>query len=318
MAPEHRYTFSMGDFFQKLKLYWKSNPGYWKLADTDKRSKYAIGYYPLSFRDRLYQGHYVDFDEIGLPMFHSKAGSLVHFCTGMCSFAFAHWEEFLNTGRKEHADHVIKVADYLLGMAEERENGSLMVLDYDSDEKDGGTPCAMNQGESISSLARAYCITSNAVYKNAALKMAIPFGYPYGHNGVTGNLKNGTAWYLEGGSMILNGHNYALFGLADLFSISSEAWVKSHLDAGIYSLINSIEYFDNGFWSWYWLNEPLYIASAMYHNLHVCQLKAMAHISNSEKLALYASRFEKYAQSPLKRARAAAYMVNAKIKKKAG
>ena len=300
-------------------MYWVDTPDYWKLTDPDKRSKYAIAYYPLSFRDRLYQGHYLDFDAQGLPLFPSKAGELVHFCTGMCSFAFAHWEEFLDTGKQEHADHVVKVADYLIGMGEERINGALMLLDYDTDEKDNGMPCAMNQGESISVLCRAFCLTENKTYLEAALKMAVPFGFAYGHNGVRGKLeKNNTSWYLEGGKMILNGHNYSLFGLADLVSISGEQWVKAHLNMGIQSLVDSIEYFDNGFWSWYWVDKPLYIASAMYHNLHICQLQALSRMSGEEKLSAYSKKFAAYAESPSKRAKAGAYMLKAKIKKKLG
>ncbi|MEP7164093.1 MAG: D-glucuronyl C5-epimerase family protein [Ferruginibacter sp.] len=309
----------MSDFFQKFKMYWKDDPDYWKLTDPDKISNYAISYYPLSFRDRLYQGHYLDFDPQGLPLFPSQAGKLVHFCTGMCSFAFAHWEEFLNTGKQEHAAHVIKVADYLISMSEERVNGALMVLDYDSDEKDNGITCAMNQGESISVLCRAYCITQNNDYKAAALRMGIPFGFNYGHNGVRGKLEqNNAVWYLEAGKMILNGHNYSLFGLADLANISGEASVKNHLDTGIRSLIDSIEYFDNGFWSWYSLNKPLYIASAMYHNLHICQLKALSIIAGSDNLDTWSEKFASYARSPAKRARAAGFMLKAKIKKKLG
>ncbi|CAN5780806.1 hypothetical protein BH11BAC4_BH11BAC4_11570 [soil metagenome] len=309
----------MRDLLEKFKMYWVNDPDYWKLTDQAKKSHYAIAYYPLSFRDRLYQEHYKDFDEKGLPMFPSKAGKLVHFCTGMCSFAFAHWEEFLNTGKQEHADHIINVADYLISMGEVQENGSLMVLDYDSDERDNGAPCAMNQGESISVLCRAYCLTRNNNYLDAALKMAIPFGYDYGVQGVRGRLEeNDAAWYLEGGKKILNGHNYALFGLSDLVSISQQQWVKDHLNTGIKSVVDSIEYFDNGFWTWYWINKPLYIASAMYHNLHICQLKALANLSGEKKLELYAEKFADYARSPFRRAKAGAYMLIAKIKKKIG
>ncbi len=309
----------MRDFLEKFKMYWVATPDYWKLTDPGKKSEYAISYYPLSFKQRLYQEHYQDFDEQGLPMFRSRAGKLVHFCTGMCSFAFVHWEEFLRNGKQEHADHVIKVAQYLIGMGEERENGALMVLDYDTDDKENGVSCAMNQGESISVLCRAYCLTQDNTYHKAALKMAIPFGFSYDRDGVRGYVeRNNKPWYLEGGKIILNGHNYALFGLADLVSISNEEWVKDYLDIGIQALIDSVEYFDNGFWSWYWLNKPLYIASAMYHNLHICQLKILAEMSGSEKLALYSNRFAAYAQSPYKRSLAAAYMLKAKVKKKLG
>ena len=149
--------------------------------------------------------------------------------------------------------------------------------------------------------------------------MAIPFGFNYGHNGVRGKLEqNNATWYLEGGKMILNGHNYSLFGLDDLVKISGDVLVKNYLDTGIQSLIDSIEYFDNGFWTWYSLNKPLYIASAMYHNLHICQLKALSAMSGSDKLSEWSDKFAKYARSPTKRARAAGFMLKAKIKKKLG
>lgn len=307
----------MRDLFEKFKMYFKDAPDYWKLTDPDKRSNYAISYYPLSFRNRLYQGHYIDFDAEGLPMFPSRTGELVHFCTGMCSFAFAHWEEFLNTGKNEHAAHVQKVANYLIQMAEPRENGSLMVLDYDSDKKDNGVTCAMNQGESISVLCRAYCISNNEGYLDAAKKMAIPFGYDYGRDGVRGYLEeNNAPWYLEGGKKILNGHNYALFGLNDLLSVTADQKVKDFLNIGIRAVVDSVDFYDNGYWSWYWLNKPHYIASAMYHNLHVCQLKALWKISGNEKLLEVSNRFAGYAESPVKRARAGFSMLFAKIKKK--
>ncbi|MBS1927282.1 MAG: hypothetical protein JST95_01645 [Bacteroidetes bacterium] len=307
----------MRDLFEKFKMYFKAMPDYWKLTDPDKLHKYPIGYYPLSFRDRLYQGHYIDFDAEGLPMFPSRTGELVHFCTGMCSFAFAHWEEFLNTGDSVNAGHVLKVADYLIKMAEPRSNGSLMILDYDSDKRDNGVTCGMNQGESISVLCRAYCISNNRNYLDAAKKMAISFGEDYGHDGVRGYLEpNGAPWYLEGGKMILNGHNYSLFGLRDLYAVSGERWVKEYLETGIKSVVESIHFFDNGYWSWYWLNKPHYIASAMYHNLHVCQLKALARLSGEDKLSIYADRFAGYAQSPIKRTRAGIAMLFAKIRKK--
>lgn len=147
--------------------------------------------------------------------------------------------------------------------------------------------------------------------------MAIPFGYEYGRDGVKGYLSGNIApWYLEGGKIILNGHIYTLFGLADLVKISNQDWVKDHLNTGIRSVVDSIQYFDNGFWSWYWVDKPLYIASAMYHNLHICQLKALADMSGDKKLASYSEKFASYARSPVKRLLSGGFMLIAKIRKK--
>lgn len=307
----------MRDNLEKFKQYFTDKPTYWQLAPQIVTVKYHPGYYPLSFRDRLYQKHYQYFDKDGLPIFHSKAGKLVHFCTGMCSFAFAHWEEFLINEDPIHAEQVVKVARYLLHMAEPRENGALMVLDYDSDERDNGVSCAMNQGESISVLCRAYAYTKDHSFLEAAMKMAVPFQHPYGYQGVTSRLsQNQATWYLEGGKTILNGHIYALFGLFELANLSSETWIKELYQKGLESVVQSIGLYDTGNWSWYWLEEPRYIASAMYHNLHICQLKALGMQSESEELVQYADKFEKYARSPYNRLHSGFALLTAKIKKR--
>lgn len=288
-------------------MYFTSNPDYWKLTKPDQLNRYLISHYPLSFRDRLSQQHYRHFDADGLPMFPSRTGELVHFCTGMCSFAFAHWEEYLNTNEQQHANHVVKVADYLIQMGELRDNGALMILDYDTDLRDNGRACAMNQGESISVLSRAYCLTGTEKYKTAALDMAIPFSFDYGDKGVTGVLPETNAvWYLEGGKMILNGHIYSLFGLSDLYKITGDEKVNELLETGIKSVAESIHLYDNGYWSLYWLNKPYYVASAMYHNLHICQLRALSKMSTDPQVFLfYADRFADYAAKAINRYRSA-------------
>lgn len=305
----------MKDFLEKLKLYFVNDPNYWELSKNETEQTYIISFYPLSFRKRLYQNHYQHFDPNGIPLFHSKTGELVHFVTGMCSFVFAHWEEYLLTGDKKHTIHILNIAEYLLQIAENRKNGGLMLLDYESDKRDNGISCAMNQGEAISVMIRAYCLTNDIKYLNAAEKMAIPFLFPFGNEGVSGKLKqNGQIWYLEGGKTILNGHIYAIFGLQELNSILKSEWIKNLIDQGLNSIKNSINLFDNGYWSWYWLETPLYIASAMYHNLHICQLNALAKNVDSNIFESSSKQFAMYASSPANRIKAALIMFKAKAR----
>jgi hypothetical protein len=73
--------------------------------------------------------------------------------------------------------------------------------------------------------------------------------------------------------------------------------------------------FDNGFWSWYWVceSDPSYIASMMYHSMHVGQLLSLAAQTGREELRNYGLKFQSYASSPICRSRAAAAMVSAKL-----
>lgn len=307
----------MSDFLEKFKLYFKNQPDYWEIRESAGED-YKVGYYPISFKARLSQGHYQHFDDKGLPLFHSKAGNLVHFCTGMCSFAFAHWEEYLDSKKRSHADYVLKVSDYLVGMAEKRDSGVWLIMDYDDEEQVNGQPCAMNNGEAISVLCRAYVLTGKSEYLEAASSLVLAFKNEYGLEGVSGSIKhNGLVWYLEAGKFILNGHNYALFGLHELSTLTDDPLHLKLFRDGLNSLCQSVHLFDCGFWSWYWLNEPKYISSAMYHNLHSTQLMALYRMSDEEVLKKYSNVFRYYAGKPSFRYRAAFTMLKDKILKTA-
>lgn len=191
----------MSDFLEKFKLYFKKKPDYWEVRESSTEA-HEIGYYPLSFKARLSQGHYEHFDKDGLPLFHSKAGNLVHFCTGMCSFAFAYWEKYLDSKEEADANHVLNVSNYLIQMAEKRDSGIWLIMDYDDDDQTNGRPCAMNNGEAISVLCRAYVLTKDNQYLDAASNLAKAFKNEYGSEGVIGYLKgSGAVWYLEAGNL---------------------------------------------------------------------------------------------------------------------
>ncbi len=302
----------MTDAYQKFRQYFLPQPDYWVPSNCGS-DELRLGCYPLSFKQRLAQGHYQHFDEQGLPLFHSKAGILMHFCTGLTSFALAHWELYVETGTNKHAEFLLKAADYLISTGESRDNGALMILDYDNDQGENGVTCAMNQGKVISVACRAYNFTKDSRYIDSALKMAVAFEYPYGSEGVTSNEMENHLWFLEAGLPILNGHIYALFGLKELATITEEKWITKLFIEGSESVINTIHLFDSGKWSLYWYKSPSYIASAMYHNLHICQLEILSEYYPSEVLKKYAEKFRGYCLNPINRYSAGFQLVRDKI-----
>ena len=303
----------MKDFLHKLRQYFVSNPDYWRLSQVD--SSTYFGAYPLSFIDRLSTGHYVHFDDNGIPMFPSKSGELVHFITGMCSYGFANWEMFLKTGDVDNAKNLVAIADYLTNSME-LIDGSAMLYDYESDSrKTLGVPCAMNQGEAISVLVRAYSYTGNLNYLKSAEELFVAFNQTYGRSGVTTKIQ-GSIWFLEGGKKILNGHIYALLGLYDLSLISNDVRVKSSFNDGVDSVKALLSHFDSGFWSWYWIDKPKYMASAMYHNLHICQLYILFNITGENEFESFAVKLEKYAKKPIYRILSGIFLFIGKIRKK--
>jgi hypothetical protein len=301
------------DYLLKLKQYFLSNPDYWKLTSVDNKDNFEA--YPLSFSDRLITAHYVDFDTDGIPMFPSKSGELVHFITGMCSYGFANWEMFLKTGIIEYAQKVVAVADYLIKSIEVVEESS-MLYDYESDTRNTtGVACAMNQGEAISVLVRAYSYTKNINYLISAEKLFVSFNITYGKTGVITKIED-SIWFLEGGKKILNGHIYALLGLYDLSKVSRDKKVEFMFYEGVKSVKNLLSQFDSGFWSWYWIDKPKYMASAMYHNLHICQLNILFNLTGDNDFKVFSLKFKHYAESPIYRILSGFFLFFGKIRKK--
>lgn len=310
----------MNENVRKALLYFQPIETYWSLSDPQNHRYFSntlIGNYPLSFKDRILQGHYPAFDEEGIPVFpFLKGGKLVHFYTGMCSYSFGNWELYLLTGEKKYAEMVLTVANFIVRTAVPIPGDAAVLYDFDDDSETTGITCAMNNGEAISVLCRAFAYTGNQSFIDLSKKLAKALEYPYGPNGLQGNLPDGgEVWFMEGGKYILNGHIYTLFGLFDLYHLSKEPWIKSLLDQGISSVKTALPRFNAGYWSYYWLDQPLYVASIMYHNLHICQLMALAQLTGQTVFNEYANLFRNQARYPTNRVKAGWNMVSAKIKR---
>lgn len=306
----------MNESLRKSLLYFRSTDAYWQSAPSpqqDLPKERRLGIYPISMVQRIRDGHHCYFDSLGVPVWPDTRGRLRHSCTTMTSYALGHWELWLLTGKGEHRDAFLRVADFLLAWGRETDSGGTLFLDYEDDTETNGHTCAMNQGEAISVLCRAYELTGRERYVECAWRAGLPFRHRYGPEGVTGRM-NDSPWYLEGGKRILNGHIYAVFGLWDLAQVTQQKAPQELFEAGAESVVREIDQFDSGDWSWYWVESPRYIASMMYHNLHICQLEALNELYPAERISAVAARFRHYAKRPLNRAKAALALVRGKLR----
>lgn len=302
---------------RKLLLYGLPIRAYWKLSKPETSIvDTKIGIYPSSLAPRVHQGHYDQFDENGIPGKKYNDGNYVHHWTTICSYALANWELYKTTGKKEYSDTVLRIANFLVENVTQRGEVAIF-LHYDDYTKTTGQTCAMNQGEAMSVLIRAHELTGDQTYLNLALAACNAYDHQYGDDGVVGNLPStDIPWFLEIGKYILNGHIYACWGLWELAEYSGSEKARKHFERGCRSVEQALEKFDTGWWSWYWLNEPLYIASIMYHNLHIVQLEHLARISNSDKMMMYSKKFERYAKNPINRFRSGWSLFSSKMKRK--
>ena len=83
----------------------------------------------------------------------------------------------------------------------------------------------------------------------------------------------------------------------------------------VVDFLTSMLWMGSSYWSWYWANEPRYMATIMYHNLHIIQLEHLASVSGSEVIGSYARKFERYVANPFNRLRSAASVFKSKVSK---
>lgn len=168
-----------------------------------------------------------------------------------------------------------------------------------------GWKSAMAQGLAISVFTRAFNLTHEAMYQEAALQAAKTLSKPVETGGCTSFDEKGLPFLEEVAcdppAHILNGAIFALWGLYDLEEISDA--FQSFKKLVIRRLIRELPHYDMGFWSRY---DLMYQAPASrgYHILHIAQLKVLHRLTGEPIFKHYADKWQCYLKDPLKRIRA--------------
>lgn len=318
---------NLKEFQNKFAIYFTSESNRWPDANTSPKSEFEtgeLGPYQLDTTGRLIDGHFPDFDKNGLPIrIHKVSGKAIHPYSTMCCFAFAHWNLFQQDGNTEHIRHLINVADYIITTAKLRANGAVLLKDAGPDGVEhGGHSDALNLGQALSLLSRAYQATNDKKYLELADGCVKSFQMSTEDGGVSSNYKQqGAVWYDEivtkPSRHVLNGMICALWGLRD-YSISGHSDTARDLyENGVASVASALPSFDTGWWSLYWIAENPrmnYVATMNYHLLHACQLVELWKQTDNLIFKTYADRFSRYASSPICRARALLSNVVSKIR----
>lgn len=313
----------MKENLRKIFIYFSKWNSYWNLTDRTQNliiDPGKTGRYPLDFKPRILEEHYPFFDNNGVPMWPAKENNkyFYHYTT-MFSYALGQSDFYLLTGRKEHLDKVMAVADYILKSGVLEDDG-LLLRESDNKGKHTGNVSAMSQGEGMSVLCRAYEYTGNESYLISAEKLIKPFLRNVDEGGVKGEISTlKIPWYEEYVDKplfhVLNGMVYSLWGLRDLTNLTGNKNSFELFENGIEYVEKALPLFDSGYWSYYWIpeNGRNYTASMMYHNLHICQLQALYDQTGSRIIKAYIEKFLEYAKNPLKRLKAARDIFSAKI-----
>ena len=208
-----------------------------------------------------------------------------------------------------HVDFFFDAANYLVRHQDDQGGWPIMVkriLIPDIMELDSGWYSAMGQGQAISLLVRAYLVSKDHKYLQAAGKALEIFELPSDKGGVVSKYLNTYDWYEEyptkPSSFVLNGFIYSLIGLYDLKEVASghiAAQAEKLYNSGLRTLKAMLLMFDNGSGTFYDLRHltaglPPNRARWDYHTVHINQLLLLSQIDSDPLFSTTAQRWQEY------------------------
>lgn len=166
---------------------------------------------------------------------------------------------------------------------------------------------AMAQGEVVSLLLRLNILKKNAKYVETAQKAINVFRKKTKELGLVEWIDKGCAVFQEyptnPPSHVLNGHIFALLGVWDYARFFQDPEMIELAACALNSIERKWDLWDTGFWTRYDLFVPHRLASPMYHELHIRQIKVLAELFNKSGLLEIVDRWSKYQKSPLSKTR---------------
>jgi len=275
-----------------------------------------LGEYYMDFSVKAdYPGHY---DGAGIPMldYHGQIG-LQYNPIAIAQWGLGNHDLFRRTGAEDRRRRFVAASDWLCANLRQNPHGS-WVWNHDFD-WEYRTPLrapwysGLAQGQGISLLVRAYKATGTESYLRSAERAFESFTKPVAEGGVSFTDEAGNRWFEEyivaPPTHILNGFIWAAWGVHDYFLTTGEKAAKDVFADAVQTLRSNLASYDLGFWSLYEQSGtrlPM-VASHFYHRLHIVQLRVMHSLTGDETFTRYADRWEAYARSRVKRARALCY-----------
>ncbi|RUS80704.1 hypothetical protein EGW08_011527 [Elysia chlorotica] len=219
------------------------------------------------------------------------------------------WLDNLTLTSDVHLDQFFDSANWLVKHQDDRGGWPIMVtrrLVTGVMELAPGWYSAMGQGQAMSVLARAYTLTKDRTYLDAAVRGLKLFEVDSAQGGVRARFMGKLDWYEEyptiPSSFVLNGFIFSLLGLYDLTLVADgqgkEAAERIY-NSGMTSLKTNIGMYDTGQGTLYDLRHvsaglPPNRARWDYHTTHINQLLQLMVIDDSEIFKTIAHRWIGY------------------------
>jgi hypothetical protein len=234
-----------------------------------------------------------------------------------CHLAIDRFHAFLETGDTEARDDFVAITRRFLetGRTVELGGRSCFVIPH-AYPVDGyakhATPWinAMVQGWAGAVFARAYQLTGEERFAQAARRTVGPCFVPVAHGGVRDMERNGYAFYekypFPGQTRhVLNGFLASLLGFWDVVRATADRDAQTAFEEGVASLDDAVlESFDSGHTTLYDQTPDTRVTPScvFYTWVHVRQLASLARITRQQRLFSWAERWRAYTQGAEHRA----------------
>jgi len=291
--------------------FWHETP-----SENTNASTQQLGEYYMPFAEKAdYQGAY---DAFGIPQldYHGHIG-LQYNPIAIAQYALGNYNLRCRTDDPDRRRKFFLIADWLCSHLEPNQRG-LLVWNHHFDWEYRDTLkapwySALAQGQGVSVLVRAHKESGDGRYIEAARQAFAVFEHPVFEGGVAFTDEAGDLWFEEyivsPPTHILNGFIWALWGVYDYFLATLHPAAQELFSRGVRTLLHNLSRYDLGFWSLYEQSGtrlPM-VASQFYHRLHIVQLRVMHRLTGEALFSEVADRWEAYALSAPKRARALVY-----------
>lgn len=285
--------------------FWHGKPEINQAVDPGELGQY----YMLFLAKAEYTAH---LDEQGIPMldYHGTIGTQYN-PIAIAQYGLGNYNLFQRTGEERNREKFILAADWLRDALVENQSGvPVWIHNFDFEYQEvlrSPWYSGLAQGQGLSVLVRAYQLTKNEEYLEAAHQAFTAFKLPVTEGGVIVEDEKGYLWIEEyiisQPTHILNGFIWALWGVYDYYLAAKSEAAKKLYDCGLKTLVENLHRYDTGSWSLYELSslKLKMVASPFYHQLHIVQLRILYNMTGEETFLEYAERWASYLKKPFNR-----------------
>ncbi|MBW1947330.1 MAG: D-glucuronyl C5-epimerase family protein [Deltaproteobacteria bacterium] len=270
----------------------------------------VLGQYYMPFLAK--SGYSAHLDPNGIPLldYHGTIG-LQYNPIAIAQFGLGNYNLFQRTAESNYQEKFLLAADWLKDNLVVNEFGVPVWMHYFDFEYQEGLRSpwysGLAQGQALSVLVRAYQLTQEQEYLEAAREGFAAFQLSVTEGGVITRDANDHLWIEEyivsQPTHILNGFIWALWGVYDYYLATNSDEAKRVYEEGLNTIRENLDRYDTGFWSLYDLSELKLkmTASPFYHQLHIIQLRIVHQLTGESVFSEFANRWESYQRIPINR-----------------